>query len=347
MQVSATSRRNEIEQQAADYITVLAGDPDTDVRIEIARWIEADAAHAVAFARAEAAWELTARMRMPQADEKSPADLEGYPSTAEASVDSDMVMPSTVSRRRMIVSGIAASCAALAGVSLFAFRRETIVSTRIGEMRDVVLPDGSQMHLNTASEAEMAFSQDRRLVRLIGGEAFFHVRQKAETPFYVDAAGAIIQALASSFNVRLRPDLMEVVVTEGAVAVRAAAGLTKMVKAGEAAFVRASMLTVAPLDRADLDQRTAWRDHVVELNGETLVQAVQEFNRYRAEPLIVGDPRIGGYRVGGRFNVNEVDQFLAAMVETFPIRTVKDNDGSVLLLYRDEDAGAQPDAAEK
>lgn len=39
---------------------------------------------------------------------------------------------------------------------------------------------------------------------------------------------------------------------------------------------------------------------MIELDGETLAQTVEEFNRYRGAPIIVGDPRLANLRVGGR-----------------------------------------------
>lgn len=328
MQRPAPNRRNAIEQQAADYLAALLDAPDDSRRAEVARWIEADPAHAVAFARAEAAWDATARLT-------GAAELGDAPPVAPENRPEGGHRPPPLTRRRLLALGaVAASAAALGGAALF--YRAGLVSTRIGEMRTIALPDGSQMRLNTDSEARLSFSRDQPLVRLLQGEAFFRVTPRADTPFVVDAAGAILRALDSAFNVRLRADLMELTVMQGVVAVRTAAGLMRAVGAGEAAFVRSRTLTVAPLEPAEIDQRLAWRNHMIELDGETLVQAVQEFNRYRSAPLIIGDSQIGGYRVGGRFDTNQADPFLAALEQNFPIRAVKGQDGSVLLLYRDD-----------
>lgn len=358
MEVPVTRRRDAIEQQAADYLAALAGEPDEALRAEVAAWIEADPHHAVAFARAEAVWDMTARLH--RADESVPgADSEaealsgagGAARQAESARYRDDLSRPVVSatdpaRRRFLALGAAAlSCTAVGALSLHYWMRPDRIATRIGEVRDIRLPDGSHMHLNTATEVELSFARGRRLIRLISGEAFFRVSGAGAVPFFVDAAGAVIRALDSAFNVRLRSDLLELVVAEGAVAVRAAAEAARTVTAGEAAFVRSQAVTITPVDRAELEQKTAWRDHMVELNGETLVQAVQEFNRYRTAPLIIGDSRIGGYRVGGRFDTGQAEQFVAAMEENFPIRGVRGSDGSILLLYRDDARDETPDAA--
>lgn len=358
MEVPVTRRRDAIEQQAADYLAALAGEPDEALRAEVAAWIEADPHHAVAFARAEAVWDMTARLH--RADESVPganpeaealSGAGGAARQAESARYRDDLSRPVVSatdpaRRRFLALGAAAlSCTAVGALSLHYWMRPDRIATRIGEVRDIRLPDGSHMHLNTATEVELSFARGRRLIRLISGEAFFRVSGAGAVPFFVDAAGAVIRALDSAFNVRLRSDLLELVVAEGAVAVRAAAEAARTVTAGEAAFVRSQAVTITPVDRAELEQKTAWRDHMVELNGETLVQAVQEFNRYRTAPLIIGDSRIGGYRVGGRFDTGQAEQFVAAMEENFPIRGVRGSDGSILLLYRDDARDETPDAA--
>jgi transmembrane sensor len=73
---------------------------------------------------------------------------------------------------------------------------------------------------------------------------------------------------------------------------------------------------------------------VIELDGETLVQAVEEFNRYRQAPIIVGDPRLANLRVGGRFEVDEAEKFLTAVEGSFPVDVIPAADGSILLVSR-------------
>jgi len=54
---SATNRA-ETEQQAAEYVVALSHDPSRQLQAEVAEWIKRSPGHAVAFARAERAWEM-------------------------------------------------------------------------------------------------------------------------------------------------------------------------------------------------------------------------------------------------------------------------------------------------
>ena len=67
-----------------------------------------------------------------------------------------------------------------------------------------------------------------------------------------------------------------------------------------------------------------------------LAQAVEEFNRYRQRPIVIGDQRVAALRVGGRFQTDESAQFIEGIEQSMPVRAVKDADGGILLLYADE-----------
>ena len=56
------------------------------------------------------------------------------------------------------------------------------------------LADGTTVLLNTATQLEVAFTEDERLVRLAKGQALFDV-QPGEVPFTVEAGGRRTTAL--------------------------------------------------------------------------------------------------------------------------------------------------------
>lgn len=289
-------------------------------------WIEADPRHAVAYARMEAAWDLAGRLR---------AD----PPPMDKALPAGDAVP-WVARRRLMSGLVAASVAAAAVTAGWRFTRDVeLYRTQVGERRVVKLADGSRVHLNTASTIEVALKKDRRLVRLVKGEALFEVAHDRQRPFLVDAGAARLRAVGTAFNVRIRENVVELTVTEGVVAVAQAGEstarpVTPHIAAGDGAIIRIGAVAPTALDGQLLRQRTAWQDGVIELEGETLPQAVEEFNRYRTQPIIVGDARLANIRVGGRFEVDEADKFLTALSSGFPIDAIASADGSILLVAR-------------
>ena len=65
---SSYAGRDAIEAEAARLLARLNSDPSPDDEAEICAWIEADPRHAVAFARAEAAWDASERLKSAAAD---------------------------------------------------------------------------------------------------------------------------------------------------------------------------------------------------------------------------------------------------------------------------------------
>ena len=104
--------------------------------------------------------------------------------------------------------------------------------TAKAEQRQVVLQDGSRMHLNTASLVDVRFSAQVREVVLAEGEAVFDAKHDSARPFLVRTGGVAVRALGTRFAVRnLAQGDVEVTVLEGRVAVaprRQAADATAM-----------------------------------------------------------------------------------------------------------------------
>lgn len=321
------SERQQVEAEAARLLARLNLDPDSAETAAIYAWIDEDPRHAVAFARAESAWEGAERLKvLPLDDLLAP--------------EKDAEEPAAPVRKWPLWRWFAfsATCIAIAVSAAFYYHMPVTrdYRTAIGETHDVALPDGSTMHLNSGSSATVHFTRQRRYVRLLTGEASFNVAQDSARPFDVAANSASIRAMGTAFNVRLRESLVELTVTEGAVAVRTADGVpAERVAAGNGAAIRPRAVALTLLEPELIERRMAWRSKMVELDGDTVEQAVAEFNRYRRAPLVICDGRVSGLRIGGRFRTSDSDEFLSALQMTLPVRAVRGADGSVMLLYRE------------
>lgn len=250
-----------------------------------------------------------------------------------------------LSRNIMIAAAVAVLFFIVAAiVTVRTFSGIDRYDTHVGQIRDIALNDGSTMHLNSDSEAEVRFTANGRKVRIIKGEASFDVAHDSRRPFDVEARSAVIRAVGTQFNVRMRPSIVELTVTQGTVTVHSGNAVQHKVAAGSGAVIQPRAIALTRLGPKLIDQRTAWRDQMVELDGETIEQATSEFNRYRRAPILIGDTRVSSLRVGGRFRVTDSKEFLSALQMSLPIRTVNGEDGSVMLLYRDDPADHGNDA---
>lgn len=343
--------RHEPDQQAADWFArTQSGELSPAERASLDQWLDADPANAVAWARVEFSWERAQRLTaLPR------QVLEGAKSPAVAGRQFTNSLGWSIAAALMIV---------MLGIGSWLFLTErNVYETAFGERRTITLQDGSRVYLNTDSRVQVAFSDSARVVKLGHGEALFEVAHDTTHPFIVQAGGTEVRAVGTAFNVRLRNQIVEVTVTEGKVQLKpmiiggaargeeserkqvaagssvtvGAAGLHNaiLLDAGSAAVSAAGTIEQVQLQDDGVRRRVAWRDGVIELQGETLAQAIEEFNRYRKTPIVIADPALATMRVGGRFQTDEADKFVSALRANFSIRAIQGSNGEIYLLAAD------------
>ena len=97
------------------------------------------------------------------------------------------------------------------------------VNTVQGEVRQVTLPDSSEIWVNASSiiRYPKAFGSGQREVELLEGNVFFNVQRDPDRPFLVKASGTTIWVLGTSFDVKAYAELpfVSVAVSTGKVEV--------------------------------------------------------------------------------------------------------------------------------
>ena len=127
-----------------------------------------------------------------------------------------------------IAASVAAVCCLVLGVAYF-WQTESQAdinyleaSTSYGEHKEVRLPDGTTLVLNSCSSVRYPerFEGDERRVAL-EGEGYFRVHHDEDHPFLVEASGLDVRVLGTCFNVKSysSDQLMSVAVEEGKVQV--------------------------------------------------------------------------------------------------------------------------------
>ena len=211
-----------------------------------------------------------------------------------------------------------------------------------GEQKEVRLPDGSTVWLDTATRIEVDLFRQRREVRLIEGQAMFAVRADPAQPFEVVAADIRVTVVGTRFSVRrtrsgLGPDgSVSVAVEEGQVRV---AGRQAGIGAQDAGVDPISMVELGAgqsitadatgtLGRVGAETAAAWREGRVSFNGIPLAQALAEFERYGDTGLIIRDPVVGALKVQGSFDLRQVGAFARALPQVLPVR-LRPGDGQM------------------
>jgi transmembrane sensor len=203
-----------------------------------------------------------------------------------------------------------------------------------------VLPDGSAVELAAGAEYRLEFTATRRAVELLRGEALFTVRSDPDRPFIVAAGGVAVRAVGTEFAVRLGPEHVGVLVTEGRVAVdrpEAAAVPPTLVSAGN----RLALASTAAADEpppvpepvapAALATALAWRFQRVEFTATPLAEAVALMNAENVRQLALADAATGELRITGVFWTNDPAGFARLLESSLGLRTARRADGTLVL----------------
>lgn len=234
---------------------------------------------------------------------------------ADAEAEEAQAAPATRWARRGILTGIAAS-AALAFAGLRWNQSPAAYTTKLGEIRRLPLSDGSVMTINSGSELTVTMAKQAREVELTQGEAWFEVAKDARRPFVVAAGNVRVRAVGTAFSVRRRETGVEVLVTEGVVETWADGdkSLRMRLEAGERVMLSAHAVIDYETDASSsVDRALAWRSGMIDLNGRTLYDAADEFNRYNQRQIIIADPRIAREEFDGLFRINDPEGFAQAV----------------------------------
>jgi transmembrane sensor len=306
-----SSRNQEIDSRSADWAAKRdLGGLSPQEQAEFEAWLEADPRHLGAYGRAEA---VLCRVER----------LNGLNVEGDSNEEAEQ---STWSRRRIVVAGgVAAALVAITVVAhrLSAGSQEDVYATEIGQMREVVLADGSIVSLNTNSEISVRFSKGARNVNLLRGEAVFDVAKNKHRPFIVSAGNTRVRAVGTSFMVSVLPKKpVQVLVREGVIEMRRADVEAKPVwaSANMQAIARpgAPIVTQA-MPEEKLARDLAWQRGSIALDNQTLADAADEFARYSEVHIIVA-PSVSNRTVTGLFASHDPVGFAKAVTSVLKLR---------------------------
>ncbi len=339
------SEAADIEAEAAAWIARSDARGGADQDPQLAAWLIADPRHRAAYLRLAHAWERSQRLaRLRPADRSIDPDLLAPPRPPSPwarlrRAPGDAAEGARARRARVYRPRPVRSLATAAGIGAAAIlllwnalptSSARDYSTGAGGLSRVFLADGSAVTMNANTELRVHFTAARRAVTLLRGEAHFSVTHDTQRPFEVHAGDRIVVAVGTAFDVRLEPgDDVEVTVTEGRVALledraaRSAAGEPPLqtLSAGEDARFTLKRITVQRLDSTQLFHRLAWERRELSFDGQSLRQAVAEFDRYTNRRIVIDDPSIAGLEIGGTFRALDVGSFVAALRRAFGIES--------------------------
>jgi transmembrane sensor len=304
----------EHHEAALKWLSVLHDQPAAAEQVRFSRWLKADPAHAEAYAQAQVMWEMT---------EEPAAKLAGEDANALDALLKAMDARRPAGRSRHVLmrwsSGLAmAACLLLMiGIGL-GFQPQRWIDdfgadfvSAPGQVRSVMLADGSQVTLDADSAIAVHFTQRERHVELRRGAAFFKVTHTGE-PFVVEGGAGETRVLGTQFEVRLQPNGAQVTVLSGRVGVKADVEEPQQIlTAGQRVSYDRSH-THDP-DAVDSEKQLAWRQGWLNYYRTPLAQVIDDLSRYYPGRIVVLNDRLAAKTVSGSFPSKDPLAVLAAL----------------------------------
>ena len=230
-------------------------------------------------------------------------------------------------------------------------------ATNIGEFKTISLPDNSKVTLNTYSHINVEFDGTERKVILTRGEAHFDVVEDKGRPFLVIVGDKAVKAVGTAFNVKTQGEDIEVTVTEGIVEIASIAApsdtnkklsaseksskqkaITR-ISAGHVVKVAGEVGSLKAIDPVSVDKKLAWQKGMVVFEGETLEEVIEEISRYTTSTFIITDEEARNIRVGGYFEIGDIQKMLDILKHGFNIAAETSLSGTIYLSYLEQEDG--------
>jgi transmembrane sensor len=321
-----------VRQEAAAWVVRLGGRvPTPDEIPEFDAWLRSNPHHAIAYDDASRTWRDLAAMRQSEHYGK----LLGTPTLRERIV-SALNVP-----RWAIAAGSVAAAAVVAwlvlGSDALRFFNDTKrVETRVAEIHDLTLPDGSQVSVGARSQFDFEITREQRRATIIDGDAFFSVTKDPARPFYVTVGDVQVKVVGTQFEVRRRGDDVSVAVLEGIVEVTRRDGDAAQVlhlRRGEA--VTAGPGAGGAVHAVNTEDVGAWRSGRLVYDNVELRDVIADANRYGRTRIVIADSQVASLRITTSFRASQVDGLIETLQNALPLAVERQPGGDILLRARE------------
>jgi transmembrane sensor len=329
--------RNLVEEEAALWVSRMDRGPlSPEDRAKFDAWRAASPAHGEAIARLKTHWNQLdglAHLAATRTARPRRAAVIGTLGALAAAAAAAFVVFSGLPDRPAETAPVIATAPTPALVGVY--------QTAVGEQSRIELADGSILTLNTNSQIEVRMTPAERSVRLLEGEAFFEVAHDAARPFRVYAGNGVTSAIGTAFSVRLEGEQVRVLVSEGKVSFAEIADVAKEAEpvaylaAGESGVFSDRVKTIEAVEADVVSRKLSWRGGRLEFAGEPLSSVVEDISRYTGIEIEIASEELARIRVGGSYEVGEVDAMLEQLETSFGLDVERLDDTHVRITRAD------------
>lgn len=316
---------DETPGKASEWLIVLTESPDNiDLRQRFETWLAENPLHAADWAEMSRTCEVMG-LAVPFLRQDGEACVVAADISISAPVQKIQQgraagMPSRQHRRRRVIPMLAAFAAAACFVLLLGpdvvLRLQADHLTGTGEQRTVLLSDGSKVYLGPQSAISVNYSNDRRQISLLRGEAFFDVAHDAGRPFTVKAQNTGTTDIGTAFDIRLNERDTDIAVKQGLVQLDTVATNTSVsarLKAGDWARVDSA----GQMERGSMapDEIAAWTHGQLIVKNRPTGEVIDQLRPYYHGLILIRGDALARQTLTGVYNLADPIGALRAVAQ--------------------------------
>jgi transmembrane sensor len=311
-------------------ISYLHGELTAEEVRDIEEWLEKDTTHRQRYNQFRVLWETSLHLRFNEEIDVS-ASLERFKLKMGAHKSSEKNL--TIAGRNHRWIKIAAVVFLISSVTWLFFNQFSIRQTELitqGSVITETLSDGSVITLNKNSLLlyPQKFRGKLRQVWLSRGEAFFNISPDRAKPFLIHAGKTVIKVVGTSFNVKNKRGLMEIIVETGIVLV-SRNGQVISLRPGEKISVQSGDGKMVKEQIPD-HLYSYYRSKKFVAEDTPLWRMVQVLNEAYDSHIVIGTKELRNLPLNTTFKDESLEDILQVICKTFKIKAEK-RDNQIIL----------------
>ncbi|MFW6370779.1 MAG: FecR family protein [Bacteroidota bacterium] len=208
-----------------------------------------------------------------------------------------------------------------------------VISAENQWVKEVILPDGSTVALNSNSRLEYSKKFDEKVREVtVTGEAFFDVAPDPDRPFIINAGDARVKVLGTSFNVNAYPaaESVEVIVETGIVQVVCCEDedtgetVELLLNAGEKGTLNNSSKKLEKTRNTDPNY-LAWKTHNLLFERTRLSEVIKHLNKIYHIDVHLETKELEDLMLTAEFEEKSADFILDVIRLTFDLDLKQEN----------------------
>jgi len=201
-------------------------------------------------------------------------------------------------------------------------------ATAVGEQRNVVLADGTQLVLDTGTHLDARIARGARELVLREGRIDIDVARDPR-PFSVVSGRGVVRDVGTRFEVERHGEDVRVTLLSGAVNVSLGDGEATLAPGQQARFGAAGGIVVAEAEA--IDDASAWTKGTLVFKQRRLGDLIAEANRYSTVQIRLADTSLADLRVSGVFRVGDQASLLEALRAGWSLSTTQTSEHEIEL----------------